>query len=418
LPKCRAAKPHASWPRFRPLPDIVVSSDSESRIAQNVLLFCRTLRHAGLPVGPGQVIDAGAAILQTGIERRDDFYVALRAVLVTDPAQFRLFDQAFHIYFRNPRLLERMMGLLLPTLEQAQEPDAAEPAIRRLLEAMAETSSNDEQDMVIELDQSASWSDREVLREKDFEQMTLDEQDQTKKLLREGFRVARDAATRRFRVDRYGRRFDLRKSMQLMLRTNGQLIELARKKRRLRPPTLVLLCDISGSMSRYSRMFMHFAHALSSREQVVHSFVFGTRLTNISHWLKDRDVDRALARVAGEVSDWDGGTRIAACLEQFNTTWGRRILSGRAVVILLSDGLERDTEIDLGFQMDRLHRSAEQLIWLNPMLRYNEFEPKALGIRTMLPHVDRFLPAHNIASLAELGRLLGGESRLPARAAV
>ena len=162
---------------------------------------------------------------------------------------------------------------------------------------------------------------------------------------------------------------------------------------------------------------MHFAHALSSREQVVHSFVFGTRLTNISHWLKDRDVDRALARVAGEVSDWDGGTRIAACLEQFNTTWGRRVLSGRAVVILLSDGLERDTEIDLGFQMDRLHRSAEQLIWLNPMLRYNEFEPKALGIRTMLPHVDRFLPAHNIASLAELGRLLGGESHLPARAA-
>jgi uncharacterized protein with von Willebrand factor type A (vWA) domain len=383
-----------------------MTADNESRIADNILLFCRTLRKAGLPIGPGQIIEASDAILKTGIERRDDFYVSLRAVLVKDPTQFRIFDQAFHIYFRNPRLLERMMGLLLPTLEQERGPDQGEAAIRRLSQAMSAALEHDDDDVIVEIDQAGSWSGREVLREKDFEQMSLEEQEDAIRLLRQGVDVVQATQTRRFRAARYGGRYDLRRSMQLMLRNNGQLIELARKKRRLRPPTLVLLCDISGSMSRYSRMFMHFAHALSSRGQSVHSFVFGTRLTNITHWLGDRDVDKALTRVAGEVKDWDGGTRIADCLKRFNIEWGRRVLTGRSVVILMSDGLERDSASDLGFQMERLKRSSDQLIWLNPMLRYAEFEPRALGIRAMLPHVNRFLPAHNIASLTELGGLL------------
>lgn len=383
-----------------------MQSDNNSRIAENILLFCRTLRAAGLSIGPGQVIDASSAILKTGIERRSDFYYALRTVLVSDPDQFRLFDQAFHIYFRNPRLLERMMGLLLPVLEQEQTGDSSEEAIRRLLEAMSGPVEQDNDDVIIEVDQAGSWSRRELLREKDFEQMSLDELREARQLLRDGVEIFQKAPTRRFRTDRFGRRYDLRKSIQLMLRNNGQLIELARKKRRLRPPTLVLICDISGSMSAYSRMFMHFAHALSSRGQAVHSFVFGTRLTNITHWLANKDVDKALARVAAEVKDWDGGTRIADSLQQFNMDWARRVLAGRSVVILLSDGLERDSESDLAFQTERLRKSTDQLIWLNPMLRYDEFEPIAFGIRTMLPNVDRFLPAHNVRSLIELGQLL------------
>ena len=191
-----------------------------------------------------------------------------------------------------------------------------------------------------------------------------------------------------------------------MLRNNGQLIELAKKKQRLRPPALVLICDISGSMSSYSRIFLHFAHALSSHRQSVHSFVFGTRLTNISHRLMGKDVDRALARISHDVQDWGGGTRIADCLERFNVDWGRRVLAGHAVVILLSDGLERDSDSDLEFQMQRLQRTCDQLIWMNPMLRYEHFEAKAMGIRTMLPHVDLFLPSHNLESLAQLGQIL------------
>ena len=395
-----------------------VTVSNEGRLADNILLFCRTLRHAGLDIGSGQVIEAGNAVLCTGIERRDDFYNALRAVLVNDPAQFRLFDQAFHIYFRNPRLLERMMGLLLPTIERAGGNGKTEEAIRRLMESLTESESSDEDDTVVDIDQSASYSRRELLRHKDFEQMSLQEQSEAKQLLRKEMALIKDVATRRFRPHPFGHRYDLRRSMQLMLRNNGQLIELAKKKRRLRPPTLVLICDISGSMSSYSRIFLHFAHVLTTQRQTVHSFVFGTRLTNISHRLADKDVDRALAQVADEVQDWDGGTRIADCLGRFNVDWGRRVLAGHSVVILLSDGLERDSESDLEFQMQRLQRTCDQLIWMNPMLRYEQFEAKAMGIRTMLPHVDLFLPAHSLDSLAQLGQILREGDRRPGRASM
>ena len=393
-----------------------MASEHEGRLAENILLFCRTLRHAGLAIGPGQVIEAGGAVLQSGIERRDDFYYALRSVLVSDPAQFRLFDQAFHIYFRNPRLLERLMTLLLPTIERAAGDGNTEEAIRRLMESLVADETPADNDGVIEIDHSGSYSRRELLRHKDFEQMSLQEQREAKALLREEIDVIKDVSTRRFRPHPYGHRYDLRRSMQLMLRNNGQLIELAKKKRRLRPPTLTLICDISGSMSRYSRIFLYFAHALSSRWQTVHSFVFATRLTNVSHRLMHKDVDRALAQVSGDVQDWDGGTRIADCLERFNVDWGRRVLAGRSVVILLSDGLERDSDSDLEFQMQRLHRTCDQLIWMNPMLRYKHFEVKAMGIRTMLPHVDLFLPAHNLESLAQLGRILRTAAVQPRRA--
>lgn len=389
-----------------------MAMDNHSRIADNVVLFCRTLRKAGLPIGPGQVIDAARAILETGIERRDDFRAALRAVLVKHPVERRIFDQAFHIYFRNPRLLERMMSLLLPTLERpGEEGAAADAASRRLLEAMATGRRHDDEDVILELDYAGSWSPSEVLRQKDFEQMSLEEQRSARRLLRESRRLFREVPTRRFRPSPHGASFDLRRTVRNMLRNNGQLVELAARRRRTRPPVLVLICDISGSMSSYSRMFLHFAHALCAGRQTVHSFVFGTRLTNITHWLADRDVDRALARVSAEVEDWDGGTRITDSLRRFNADWGRRVLAGRSVVVLLSDGLERDTVEALGEQMARLRRTTDELVWLNPMLRYDRFEPRAQGIRAMLPHVDRFLPAHNVASLADLARILGGERR-------
>lgn len=387
----------------------------EGRLADNILLFCRTLRQAGLPIGPGQVIEAGSAVLRTGIERRDDFYYALRAVLVNDPGQFRLFDQAFHIYFRNPRLLERMIGLLLPTIEREEDDGKSEDAIRRLMESLASGESTDNNETIIDIDGSASYSRREVLRKKDFEQMSLEEQIEAKQLLREEMHFIKDVPMRRFRPHPFGHRYDLRRSMQLMLRNNGQLIQLARKKRRQQSPTLVLICDISGSMSNYSRIFLHFAHALTSSRRSVHSFVFGTRLTNITHRLEDKDVDRALALVAEDVRDWDGGTRIADCLERFNVDWSRRVLAGRSVVILLSDGLERDSESDLDFQMQRLKMSCDKLIWLNPMLRFDKFEPRAMGVRTMLPYADLFLPAHNLESLAQLGQILARGNELPAR---
>ncbi|MEX2495789.1 MAG: VWA domain-containing protein [Woeseia sp.] len=388
-------------------PERATPQRGDGQLAENILMFCRTLRRAGLPVGTAQVVDALAAATKAGLQSREDFYWALRSVLVNEPSQFRLFQQAFHLYFRNPRLLERAMALVLPESVSAGGEAGGDAAIRRLLEALSRTGQEQVEDSAVEVDRSETWSHREILRKKDFEQMTLSEQREARELLQKEIHLLKPIATRRFRPDAYGQRYDLRRSLQAMTRNNGQVIELTKKRRQERPPVLVLICDISGSMSRYSRMFLHFAHALSSSNRTAHSFVFGTRLTNISHRLRDRDIDRALAQISIDVRDWDGGTRIGECLERFNKDWSRRVLAQNAVVILLSDGLERDSTSRLEFQMQRLQRSCRQLIWLNPVLRYAGFEPKAGGIRAMLPHVDLFLPAHNIDSLARLGRLVG-----------
>jgi uncharacterized protein len=379
---------------------------SEDRLADNILLFARTLRSAGLAIGTSQVIEALIAVVRAGIERRDDLYWALCAILVKKPAHIPIFNQAFHLYFRNPRLLERMMALLLPAIEDGKGGENKERAIRRLLDTFSQETASTTDKVEIELDQSASCSDRERLRNKDFEQMSLAEQRQARALLIQDLQPLRPCATRRFRADTYGHRYDLRRSMRLMLRGSGHIIPLARKQRSKRSPDLVLICDISGSMSSYSRMFLHFAHTLTQLDTVVHSFVFGTRLTNISHRLGIKDIDESLQQVASDVQDWDGGTRIAACLRTFNLNWTRRVLARESVVILLSDGLERDAESDLEFQMKRLSRSCRQLIWLNPMLRYQQFEPKAIGITKMLPHVDRFVPAHNVRSLTSMWQAL------------
>ena len=382
----------------------------QGRLGENILMFCRTLRASGIPVGPGQVLDALRAALFVGIRRRDELCWALRAVLIRDPGQFRLFEQAFHLYFRNPRLLERMIALLLPTIERPA--GEGEATVRRLSEALTDARHDaPEEGVAVEVDRSGSYSPSEILRHKDFEQMSLAEQREARDLIVDDIRPLKRLPTRRYRPNPGGRRFDLRRSMRLMIRNDGQLIRLAKKRHVERPPALVVICDISGSMSRYSRMFLHFAHALAAREQSVHSFVFGTRLTNITRRLNERDVDQALRMVAAEVQDWDGGTRIAASIERFNREWARRVLSGNAIVILLSDGLERDTAADLEFQMARLRRSCRQLIWLNPMLRYADFAPRAFGIRKMLPHVDLFPPAHNVDSLSGLVRLLNRQHR-------
>jgi uncharacterized protein with von Willebrand factor type A (vWA) domain len=257
------------------------------------------------------------------------------------------------------------------------------------------------------IDRSQSWSQVEVLRQKDFEQMSLAELAEAKALMQREIAPLAARPTRRYRPDPVGHRYDLRRTLQLMSRNNGQLLTLARKRCRLRRPPVVLICDISGSMSAYSRVFLQFAHALAAVNPRVQTFVFATRLTNVTRQLATGDVDQALAAAAREVGDWDGGTRIASSLERFNLDWNRRLLAQNALVVLLTDGLERDSTDHLALQAERIRRSCRQLIWLNPLLRYRDFSPQAGGIRAMLPHVDCFLPAHNLASLGDLARVLG-----------
>jgi uncharacterized protein len=386
--------------------------ESEGRLLANLMHFARTLRAAGLPVGPGKVIDAVSAVQAIGITNRSDFYWTLHAVFVNRPDQRLIFDQAFHVFWRNPDLLKKMMGLILPELRVEGAKDQGAAMARRLAEALhpdrGEDSSESEEDET-ELDAAMTFSDREQLRGMDFEKMSLEELAHAKAAIAKLRLPVQDVPTRRFAPDRHGARADLRATMRAALRAGG-LIDLKRRSPRRRPPPLVVLCDISGSMSRYSRIFLHFMHSVTNDRDRVHTFVFGTRLTNITRYLRHRDVDLALERVAEAVVDWSGGTRIGHCLAEFNRLWARRLLGQGALVLLITDGLDRDAGTGLAHEMDRLHRSCRRLIWLNPLLRYEGFEPRSLGMRAMMPYVDEFRPVHNLESLETLIEVLRAPS--------
>jgi uncharacterized protein with von Willebrand factor type A (vWA) domain len=375
-------------------------------LVANLMHFARTLRAAGLPVGPGKVIDAVAAVRAVGITDRRDFYWTLHAVFVNRPEQRLIFDQAFHVFWRNPDLLKKMIGLVLPELRIEGE-DEGTAMVRRLAEALhpKPPAPGEPQETEVELDAAMTFSDREQLREMDFEKMSLEELARAKAAIARMRLPVEDVPTRRFAPDPRGARADLRATLRAALRSGG-LIELKRRDRRRRPPPLVILCDISGSMSRYSRVFLHFMHAVTNDRDRVFTFVFGTRLTNITRYLRHRDVDLALDRVAEAVIDWSGGTRIGHAIEDFNRLWSRRVLGQGAIVLLITDGLDRDAGAGLAPAMDRLHRSCRRLIWLNPLLRYEGFEPRSLGMKAILPHVDEFRPVHNLESLEDLVRTL------------
>jgi uncharacterized protein with von Willebrand factor type A (vWA) domain len=387
------------------------------RLAENVMHFARVLRGAGLPVGPDRVIDALRALEIAGVGKREDFYWTLASVFLDRREQFDVFDQAFHVFWRNPQLLERVMALLLPRV-QGRGPEQP-PLSNRVADPLAPKPRREPRDREtppeIQLDATLTFSERELLHKADFETMTVAELAQAKRLIA-GLRLPiPEVRTRRLRPDPRGSRVDLRGTLRACVRGSADMIPLERRSPQRRHPPLVVLCDISGSMSRYSRMFLHFLHAITNDRDRVHTFVFGTRLTNITRHLRHRDVDIALSAVSQAVADWSGGTRIGASLKAFNLRWSRRVLGQNAVVLLISDGLDRDAGADLDEAMERLHKSCRKLIWLNPLLRYEGFQPVATGVRLMRPHVDEFLPAHNLDSLVDLARALSPAHAQPRR---
>ncbi len=246
----------------------------------------------------------------------------------------------------------------------------------------------------------------EILAEKDFEKMSADEIKAATDAIKRMRLPIMEVPTRRYRPNPTGARVDMRRTLRAALRSGQGYIPLMRRERRLRRPPLVIICDISGSMERYSRMMLHFMHAVTNDRDRVHTFLFGTRLTNVTRYLRYKDVDMALEKVGEEVVDWSGGTRIGACLHDFNQNWSRRVLTQGAVAIIISDGLDRDEAAGLEDEMERLHKSCRQLIWLNPLLRYEGFQPKSMGIRAMLPHVDDFRTVHSLNNLQDLTRVL------------
>lgn len=386
-------------------------------LADNVMHFGRVLRTAGMPVPTDRIQLALKALQVGGLESRQDFHATLMACLLDRVEHRELFDQAFFLFWRDPDIAGRMMAMLLPRV-QAKTEQAPVPENRRLGEALFPHQPNAPHPPPppekIDVDATLTWNERELLQKADFDTMTADEWRAAQQLLAQMAPLFEPVTTRRTeRAGGPGRlaRVDGRATLQALARHGGELWQLHWRRPREQPAPLVVLADISGSMSRYSRMLLHFTHALGHADARVESFVFGTRLTRTTRALRQRDPDIAVSRVVSEVQDWSGGTRISACLHEFNQRWARRVLSGRATVLLISDGLEHGTPDDprcetLRFEMERLHKSCRRLIWLNPLLRFEQFQPRAAGIQAMLPHVDRFLPAHSLQSLQELAQVL------------
>ena len=379
----------------------------EGLLADNVLYFARALRAAGLPVGPGAVLDALQALQVARVGNRDDFYWTLHSVFVKKHEHTLLFDQAFRIFFRRRGLIEKLIAGMLPeALLQAPKPP--DPGAQRIQEALFGGMQRREEEREVELDARLTVSDREVLQKKDFAQMTAAEIAAAKTAIARLALPFERLRTRRLAPSRRGRMIDLRRTLRASLKAGGAVIDLKVLGPREKEPPIVALLDISGSMSQYTRLFLHFLHALAEREKRVTILLFGTRLTNVTRSLRHRDPDEALAACSAHVSDWAGGTRIATSLHAFNKHWARRVLGQGAVVLLITDGLERDADDTLAFEMDRLHRSCRKLIWLNPLLRFEGFEARAKGVRTMLPYVDELRPIHNLDSMDELVRALSG----------
>ena len=381
----------------------------EGRLADNILHFGRVLRAAGLPVGPGTAIEAIRAVETVGLRDKDDFYWGLHAVFVNRRDQHEVFNQAFHIIWRKPDILARVLGAEMPALAAPAE---AEQASRRVSEALGKESPRDDagpEEREIEIDASFTYSAQEILQKIDFESMSIEELAQAKQVIARMRLPVAEVRTRRYTPDPRGPRIDMRRSFRAGLRYGGSLIPLRRRARLARRPPLVVLCDISGSMSNYSRMFLHFLHAITNDRDRVHTFLFGTRLTNVTRHLRHKDVDVALAKVRDAVEDWSGGTRIGRTLREFNLVWSRRVLGQGALVLLVSDGLDRDAGAGLAAEIERLHKSCRRLIWLNPLLRYREFEAKSSGIKVIIQHIDDFRPVHSLENLSDLGRALAGE---------
>lgn len=379
------------------------------KLSANILQFARVLRVAGLPIGPAKIIVALDAVEAVGVANREDFRAALESVLIERHEHKILFDQAFDLFWRNPHLLERMMALLLPKVRGRTPPDQTQPALpARLAEAMGPPPRDDVEaaEQEIDLDAAFTFSPREVLQTRDFESMTSVELSQVKAMIARLRLPLPEKPVRRTVAAPRGHAVDLRATLRAMASARGVIVPLAWRRRRRRPPPLVMLCDISGSMDRYSRMLLFFLHAITNDRDRVHTLLFGTRLTNITRHLKERDVDVAIARISAAVTDWAGGTRIGACLGEFNRRWSRRLLGQGAVVLLISDGLDSDIGDGLPREMERLAKSCRRLIWLNPLLRYEGFEARPAGIRAMLPFVDDFLPVHNLQSLRQLAAAL------------
>ena len=388
---------------------VAAAAPARGHLLRNIVLFGRLLRVGSLDVTPTQLRDWVAALELVDLARKRDVKAAARAVLVSRRRDLPWFDKAFELFWqaRDPRELEQLeLGLMI----QRRTERTKRAAIQKL--ALSDNEGDNGSKETDRTARTALYSAREALRRKDFAQLEGDELDEIKRLMATMHWELETRRTRRLKPSSGGHRLDLRRTLRRNLTHGGELIDLVGRDRTHRRRPLVLLCDISGSMEPYSRLLLHFIYAVSHPRSAdpgvsrVEAFAFGTRLTRLTQELAERDVDRALQAAAHRIEDWGGGTRTGDALREFNFNWSRRLLGQGAAVLIISDGWDRGDIALLGQEMERLHRSCHRLIWLNPLLGSPDYQPLTRGIVAALPHVDDFLPVHNLASLEQLGDLL------------
>jgi uncharacterized protein with von Willebrand factor type A (vWA) domain len=365
-----------------------------SALLDNLLIFGRVLRRAGVDAHAGRISELAEALTYVDLAARDEVYHACRALLVHRQDQIAIFDLAFAAFWREHHGHPE---------RSARGPQPAEPgaAVVETADLVAAPENAPDADASATAGRQKTWSDGEALAAKDFAAFTADELAEARAALSRLVWRPGQRRTRRW-VRGRGARVDLRRAIADSLRTGGDVVKLRRRMRRVRPRPLVLLCDVSGSMERYSRMLLHFAHAVTQRHRRVETFLFSTRLTRVTRELRAAGPDQALAAVSESVTDWSGGTRIGAVMKEFHQRWGRRVLHGGPVALLISDGWDRGDPVELRDQVARLQRSCHRLIWLNPLIGTADYAPLTRGLQAALPFVDDFLPVRTLTNLAQL----------------
>lgn len=386
--------------------DEIELPEESGYLLRNCVLFGRLLRACGVEVTPTQMVDLVESLRYVNIGDRRDFKNAAQAILVNRHTHLEIFEAAFDLFWQAREEAE-LLDIDLSTL--LNKPNDQKLEYQEIAQQPGGSSDDDgssEEELEPELDTVYTYSNREVLRTKDFAKLQDDELIALRQLMLKTAWNLEERLTRRKVRQSNGAMVDLRNTFRQNLRHGGELMHLARRDRKSKRRPFVVICDISGSMERYSRVLLQFIYAVTSELDKVESFVFGTRLTRITRQLQHRDVDQALEEASALINDWAGGTRIGESIRAFNYDWARRVLGQGAVVLIISDGWDRGDVDMLGFEMDRLHRSCHRLIWLNPLLGSDDYEPLVRGIQAALPHIDDFLPVHNLASLEQLAETL------------
>ena len=378
------------------------------KLDKNIVFFARLLRASGISIGSDSIMEAIESIKLVDIKNKKSFFYALQTCFIKRPEDMKIFAQAFSLFWQNPRFRDRMRDLLLPQT-RIQNPEEEKEELAKRIQDTLSTPEKPKERVVEEetllIDTSGTASDTELFNEKDFEMMSNEEIHIASQSIKELLIKIPKRPFRRSEKSYLGLEVSARESLRRAKRNFGSVIpKLVRKKEVSRP--VVVLLDISGSMENYSRMMIHFVHNLMQKHKKVHAFLFGTKLTNISFQMKNKDIDVALKEVSKATNDWAGGTRIRDSIFTFNKNWVRRVSSSNSIIFLITDGLDRDHSTDLFDQMERLQKSCYKLIWLNPLLRFTDFLPKSISIKRILLNVDAFLPIHSIESMQNLTSLI------------